>query len=135
MNTILNQVNDSAVQDVINKFLQSIEITTNEEHKNAVDAISNLMIRIRKGEEGLRGILKLLSAAVQEYEKGLDFPDHGPEEMIRFLMEQHGHKQKDLADVAPVSVISEILSGKRSLNKGQIERLSKKYHVSPAVFF
>ena len=111
MNTILNQVNDKAVVSLLNSFLQSIEITSNEELKNAVEAMSNLMIRIKNGEEGLREVLKLISAAVQSYEKDLEFEDCSPVEMIRFLMDQHGHKQKDLADVAPVTVISEILSG------------------------
>jgi len=32
-------------------------------------------------------------------------------------------------------VISEILNGKRQLNKNHIDKLSKKYHTSPAVFF
>jgi HTH-type transcriptional regulator/antitoxin HigA len=31
--------------------------------------------------------------------------------------------------------VSEVLRGKRELNKGQIEKLSKRFHVSPAVFF
>jgi antitoxin component HigA of HigAB toxin-antitoxin module len=33
------------------------------------------------------------------------------------------------------SVVSEILRGKRELNKGHIQRLSKHFGVSPAVFF
>lgn len=135
MNNILNQVNDKTVVTLVNNFLQSIEISSEEELKNAVEAMSNLMIRIKKGDDGLRGVLKLLSTAVQSYEKDIQFEDHDPIGMIRFLMDQNDDKQKDLADVAPVTVISEILNGKRSLNKGQIERLSEKYHVSPAVFF
>jgi HTH-type transcriptional regulator/antitoxin HigA len=33
------------------------------------------------------------------------------------------------------SVVSEVLSGKRRLNATHIEELSKRFHVSPAVFF
>jgi hypothetical protein len=33
------------------------------------------------------------------------------------------------------SIVSEVLSGKRELNKNHIERLSKKFKVSPALFF
>ena len=55
---------------------------------------------------------------------------------MRFLMEQHGLKQKDLADVfGAQSIVSEVLSGKRELNKQQIRRLSERFHVSPEVFF
>ena len=42
-------------------------------------------------------------------------------------MEQHGHRQSDLNDVAPRTVISEILNGKRQLNLGHIRRISEKY--------
>jgi HTH-type transcriptional regulator/antitoxin HigA len=33
------------------------------------------------------------------------------------------------------SVVSEILSGKRKMNLSHIEALSRRFHVSPAVFF
>jgi HTH-type transcriptional regulator/antitoxin HigA len=51
-------------------------------------------------------------------------------------MDQHGLLQKDLADVfgAP-SIVSEVLSGKRELNKDHIKRLSRRFHVSPELFF
>jgi HTH-type transcriptional regulator/antitoxin HigA len=56
--------------------------------------------------------------------------------MINFLMDQHGLRQKDMLDVfgAP-SVASEVLAGKRELNKGHIERLAKRFGVSPELFF
>lgn len=37
--------------------------------------------------------------------------------MLRFLMDQYSHKQKDLMDVASRTVISEILNGRRELTK------------------
>jgi HTH-type transcriptional regulator/antitoxin HigA len=51
-------------------------------------------------------------------------------------MDQHDLKQKDLVDVfGTPSVVSEILNGKRELNKGHIERLSERFGVSPELFF
>jgi HTH-type transcriptional regulator/antitoxin HigA len=51
-------------------------------------------------------------------------------------MEQHDLLQKDLADVFGTrSIVSEVLSGKRDLNKDHIERLSARFHVSPELFF
>ena len=51
-------------------------------------------------------------------------------------MDQHGLKQKDLSDVFGTrSITSEILNGKRELNKEQIRRLSERFHVSPEIFF
>jgi HTH-type transcriptional regulator / antitoxin HigA len=45
-------------------------------------------------------------------------------------------RQKDLTSLFDSeSIVSEILSGKRELNKRQIEKLNKRFSVSAAVFF
>lgn len=45
-------------------------------------------------------------------------------------------QQKDLAtSPGSESAVSEILSGKRERNKQQSKRLSRRFDVSPAVFF
>jgi HTH-type transcriptional regulator/antitoxin HigA len=59
-----------------------------------------------------------------------------PVEVLVHLMEANNLKQKDLAPLlGSESVVSEVLRGKRELNKHHIERLSKRFGVSPAVFF
>ena len=51
-------------------------------------------------------------------------------------MEQHDLSQYDLAkDVGGQSVVSQILSGKRKLTRDHIERLSKRFGVTPATFY
>jgi HTH-type transcriptional regulator/antitoxin HigA len=51
-------------------------------------------------------------------------------------MEQHDLKQKDLVDIfGTASIVSEILSGKGELNKDHIKRLSRRFQVSPELFF
>jgi HTH-type transcriptional regulator / antitoxin HigA len=56
--------------------------------------------------------------------------------VLRFLMESHGLSQKDLIPEFGVeSTVSLVLSGKRQMNRDHIERLSERFHVSPAVFF
>jgi HTH-type transcriptional regulator/antitoxin HigA len=56
--------------------------------------------------------------------------------VLRCLLDRHGLKQRDLAaELGGESVVSEVLSGKRRLNAAHIEELSKRFHVSPAVFF
>jgi HTH-type transcriptional regulator/antitoxin HigA len=41
-----------------------------------------------------------------------------------------------LADVfGAASIVSEVLNGKREMNKVHIGRLSKKFHLSPELFF
>jgi len=51
-------------------------------------------------------------------------------------MGAHDLRQKDLARIfGSESIVSEVLRRKRELNKSHIEKLSKRFHVSPAVFF
>jgi len=57
-------------------------------------------------------------------------------EVLRELMDANGLRQKDLADdLGGESIVSLILKGKRQLNRHQMEKLSQRFHVSPAVFF
>ena len=79
----------------------------------------------------------LLTLLIEDFEeRHYTLPKASPIEVIMFLMEQHGLKQKDLTDVfGTPSIVSEVLSGKRDLNKDHIAKLSKRFHVSPEVFF
>lgn len=63
-------------------------------------------------------------------------PDSSPVEVfLKFLMEQHGLTQSELPEVGSQGVVSEILRGGRQLNARQIQALSQRFHISPAVFF
>jgi len=79
----------------------------------------------------------LFTLLIEDYEeKHHQLPKASPLEMIEFLMDQNGLKQKDLADVfGTPSIVSEVLNGKRELNKEHIRRLSERFHVSPEMFF
>jgi hypothetical protein len=51
-------------------------------------------------------------------------------------MQANSLRQKDLVPIfGSESIVSEILHKNRTLNKTQIEKLSKRFRVSPAVFF
>jgi HTH-type transcriptional regulator / antitoxin HigA len=62
--------------------------------------------------------------------------DASPVEVLRALMEANNLRQKDLVEIfGSESIVFEVLRKKRQLNKTHITRLSKQFHVSPAVFF
>jgi HTH-type transcriptional regulator / antitoxin HigA len=81
--------------------------------------------------------IELLTVLIERYEEEhYALPEASPADILRFLLDQHGLKQRDLAaDLGGESVVSEVLSGRRKLNANHIERLSARFHVSPAVFF
>lgn len=57
-------------------------------------------------------------------------------DILEFLMEEHGLRQSDLAqELGSQSVVSDLLSRKRTLNTKQIRALSARFGVSPSVFF
>lgn len=74
---------------------------------------------------------------VEEFEKkAFPIKDVSPEAMLRFLMDQNDLSQYDLAtDLGGQPVVSDILRGKRKLTREHIERLSVRFHVSPATFY
>ena len=80
---------------------------------------------------------RVLMALIEAYEEEHDpIPDASPVEVLRALMDANNLRQKDLASIfGSESIVSEVLHKKRELNKNQIEKLSKRFHVSPAVFF
>jgi len=102
-----------------------------------LEQVSELLRREGSLSAAERQFVKLLTLLIEDYEeKHYDLPKASPLGMIAFLMVQHGLKQKDLTDVfGTPSITSEVLSGKRELNKEQIRRLSQRFHVSPELFF
>ncbi|HLI33598.1 MAG TPA: helix-turn-helix domain-containing protein [Terriglobia bacterium] len=81
--------------------------------------------------------IELLTLLIERYEtKRYPVPDADPVDVLRFLLDQNGLSQRDIAgELGSESTVSLVLSGKRRLNRNHIERLSRRFHVSPAVFF
>lgn len=80
--------------------------------------------------------LGVLSDLVGAYEaKRFSFEKSPPKDVLAYLLEANQLKQSDLEkEIGSQSVVSEILSGKRSLTVGHIKRLSERFKVSPSLF-
>ena len=106
----------------------------NEEYTEALYKLDQRNATLTRAEKELAELLTLL---IEDFEsKRYKLPRAKPVEILRFLMDQHRLKQKDLVDVFGTrSIVSEVLSGKRKLNREHIQRLSERFHVSPEVFF
>lgn len=85
-------------------------------------------------EEEAIGLMTLL---IERYEsEHYSVPKAEPADVLRFLLEQNGLSQRDIApELGSESTVSLVLSGKRQLNRDHIARLSRRFNVSPAVFF
>lgn len=81
--------------------------------------------------------LDVLSDLVEAYEnEAVPIKPVGDAEMLRFLIEAKGVTQVQAAKDVGIaeSTISEVLAGKRKLNRTQIGKLARYFHVEPGAF-
>ncbi len=84
-----------------------------------------------------RRMAELLTLLVEDFEeKHYALKAASPVDVLGELMSANDLKQKDLLDVfGTPSIVSEVLAGKRKLTTEHIRRLSRRFRVSPEVFF
>jgi HTH-type transcriptional regulator / antitoxin HigA len=98
--------------------------------------LSGYLIDHLEENERFEDLLHIVGNLISEYESlHIEIPDATGLEVLKFLMDQHGLKQKDLSEIGSAGVVSEILAGKRELNKRHISTLSNLFGCSPAAFF
>jgi len=111
-------------------------ITFERQHEQYLSVLDKLAAKDNQTseEEKYAEVLMTLIEAYEEEHHSI--PDASPVEVLRTLMDANGLRQKDLVPIfGSESVVSEVLHKKRDLNKNHIEKLSKRFHISPAVFF
>jgi len=111
-------------------------ITSERQHADYLAVLDKLANKetLTREEDNYAQVLMMLIEAYEDEKHAI--PDASPVEVLRTLMEANGLRQKDLAPMfGSESVVSEVLSGRRAINKTHIEKLSKRFNVSPAVFF
>jgi HTH-type transcriptional regulator/antitoxin HigA len=111
-------------------------ITSERQHEQYLVVLDRLASKANATteEEKYAEVLMTLIEAYEEEHHAI--PDASPIEVLRALMDANDLRQKDLAPIfGSESIVSEVLHKKRDLNKTHIEKLSKRFNVSPAVFF
>ncbi len=116
---------------------KGLSIRTETDYNKAVEMLDKLLDEVGDNESHpLYNFLEVLGTLIESYEEDrVKIPDVPGREVFKFLMEEHNLTQHDLPEIGSQGVISEILCGKRELNTRQIKALSKRFGVSPAVFF
>jgi HTH-type transcriptional regulator / antitoxin HigA len=111
-------------------------IRTEEELAEAIRQVDSL-IDMAVLDRDEKDYLEVLGGLVEQYEKEthpIEVSSDG--EIIRHLLDAKGTTQAQVAEDCGIaeSTISEILSGKRKLNRVQIGKLSHYFSVPPGVF-
>ena len=134
----MNNENETNVieKDMLDGIAATKVITSDAQNERYIAGLLGLEKKARLGAKE-KEFAELLTVLIEAYEEE-HYPIRAakPVEVLAELMEASNLKQKDLASLfGSESVVSEVLRGKRELNKHHIERLSKRFGVSPAVFF
>lgn len=104
-----------------------------EEYLSVLDKLAGKDNPTSEEEKYAEVLLTLIEAYEEEHHP---IPDASPVEVLRALIDANDLRQKDLSPIfGSESIVSEVLHKKRALNKAHIEKLSKRFRVSPAVFF
>ncbi|MGD2049466.1 MAG: transcriptional regulator [Chloroflexota bacterium] len=113
-----------------------LSIRNEEDYDRAIEQMNELIDIVGTDEDHpMYEFLDTLGTLIHAYEERYyPMPSVSGAEVLRYLMEEHGLRQADLPEVGSQGVVSEILNGKRELNVRQIRELTKRFHVSPAVF-
>ena len=106
----------------------------NERHITMLEELDRKGNRMSAAE---RRVAELLTLLIEDFEeKHYSLKASSPLDVLNELMLANNLKQKDLVDVfGTPSIASEVLAGKRRLNTDHIRRLSRRFKVSPEVFF
>jgi HTH-type transcriptional regulator/antitoxin HigA len=104
---------------------------------DAAVAVIDALIDQSKLSAPERDYLDVLSDLVEAYEAGaVPLRPVGDTDLLRFLIAQKGVTQAGAAAGAGIaeSTISEVLAGKRKLNRAQIAKLARYFLVEPGAF-
>lgn len=115
-------------------------IANEEDYAQALALMDDLI----EGYETNRPLVEILARSIEIWENESDeFADFnarvaklGGVDVLRLLMEQHGLGVADLPEIGSKSLVSKILNGRgRNLTRDHIDALSKRFSLSPALFF
>lgn len=107
------------------------------EYDRVVSFMNGLLDVVGDDEQHeLAGLLDLVGQLVDDFDDAhRTLPAAAPNAVLRFLMDQQGLKQSDLAsEIGGQSVVSAILNGKRDINARQAKALALRFGVSVGVF-
>lgn len=103
------------------------------------ELVANLdaLLEMSRGQEKhpLSGLINLISEQIEAYDaEHYAIPKAPAHEVLAYLMQEHGLKQRDLKELGSQGVVSEILAGKRKLNVRQLSLLSVRFGLPTDTF-
>jgi HTH-type transcriptional regulator/antitoxin HigA len=141
----MNSVNFALVKDKAKSlFAQAGFISHIRDEDDYAQALA-LMDELIESYDEYRPLIEVLSTSIAHWENSADeFVEFNARNsaldsgvaVLRALMDQHQLNTTDFQEeIGGKSMVSMILSGSRQLNKEHIVALSRRFKISPALFF
>ena len=113
-----------------------LAIQSEEDYDRSVEQLNELIDLVgTDAQHPLYSLLDTLGILIEAYEaEHVSIPDVKGVDVLKYFMEEHDLTQSDLPELGAQGVVSELLHGKRELSVRQIQVLSQRFQVSPAVF-
>ena len=111
-------------------------ITSERQHDEYLSVLDKLASKENPTSEEEK-YASVLMTLIEDHEvKHQAISEASPLEVLRALMDANNLRQTDLVPIfGSESIVSEVLNGKRDINKRHIENLSKRFRISPVAFF
>ncbi len=109
---------------------------SDKEYRALVKILDSLIDEIGNQQtHPLAPVMETIGNLIANYEdQKHPVKEASPLQVLKYLMQEHGLRQSDLTEIGSQGVVSEILTGKRTLNLEQIKNISHRFQVSPLVF-
>ena len=109
---------------------------TREELSGMTALLESLAENETAQSPAMERFIETLTALVMQYEEEIEpGPDASPAGVLRYLMEERGLRQVDLAPIlGGKSYVSQIFSGHRPISKDSAAKMAELFHVAPHVF-
>jgi HTH-type transcriptional regulator/antitoxin HigA len=117
-----------------------VEIKDNDEYQQALALMEELI----DDYDNQQVLIELLTGSIKRWEdESDDFSEFNARiksgdpaiSILRLLMDQHNLGVADLPEIGSKSLVSKILNQHRQLTREHIDLLSKRFNISPALFF
>ncbi|MBD2859631.1 transcriptional regulator [Spongiibacter sp. KMU-158] len=102
-----------------------------DEYDRLVEMADNIIESGKANDGGpMEMLFGLLCDRIEQHDRAqFIMPEASPDQVVRFLMEQHGLTQSQIPEIGNQSAVSHVLNGRRDLTLAQIKGLSSRFSI------
>jgi HTH-type transcriptional regulator/antitoxin HigA len=111
-------------------------IRTEKDYEKMIRLANDLADHLNGDEKDpLADLFAIVTDLIERWEtSSVSIPKAEPREVLRYLLETHKMKQKDLMGIASPTVVSDILAGRRAISKKVAKALAERFHTNVSAF-